>query len=230
MGPGLAKTFKRKQFCLGELRRPRHIRCSVAVQAWVESGSLDWVEVFVMTGKYVRNSLIALVLLVLVACVPCASAQTTWNLTDVTFSGGGSATGSFTYNAGTNAFSSIDITVTGSPFGNGTYLALDPGFGSTSTLMVAVPNGSLADFTGTPLVALNFGTGLTGAGGTIPLLTGTYGLQQCENSTCGYSVTIYAVNGGEVTTSSVPPTPEPPSFSLFILGAGVLCLAAMFRR
>lgn len=182
-----------------------------------------------MNGNWVRSSLIALLLLVLIAFVPNASAdQVTWHLSEVTFSAGGSASGSFTYDADTNTFSSINITVIGSPFGNDTYRFLDPGFPSSANVLAAVPDNSLADFTNTPILGLVFGGGLlTDAGGTIPLITGNNGIQQCENSICSGSNTLYAVTGGEVTTSSVLPTPEPSS--LLFLGAGFLCFLAAFR-
>ena len=179
-----------------------------------------------MNGNRVASSLIALALLVLIAFVTDASAdQVTWNLGGVAFAGGGSASGSFTFNADTGMYSSIGITVTSSPFGNGTYRFLDPGFSSNPSLLVAVPDNSLTDFTGTPLLALNFGSDLTDAGGTIAILTGSFGIQQCTNSNCSVSDVLHSVTAGEV--ASIVPTPEPSS--LLLLGAGFLCLLAAFR-
>jgi hypothetical protein len=57
-----------------------------------------------------RSTITALVLIVLASMVPTASADgVTWTLSGVTFSGGGTASGTFVYDADTNTFSSVDI-------------------------------------------------------------------------------------------------------------------------
>ncbi len=44
------------------------------------------------------------------------------------FADGGTASGSFDYDAGTNAYSFVNITTSGGSLTGATYLALDPGF------------------------------------------------------------------------------------------------------
>ena len=83
----------------------------------------------------------ALFLLALFAIVPIASAdQITWTLS-------GGASGSFVYDATTNIYSSINITVTGESFGDGTYTMPDPGFPSSSIFLLPV-QGPSTNFTG----------------------------------------------------------------------------------
>jgi sugar lactone lactonase YvrE len=126
--------------------------------------------------------------------------QTTWTLSGVTFAGGGTASGSFAYDATSNTFSSINITVTGAAFGDATYTALDPGFPSTSTELVAVPS-ILADFTNTPVLALDFTSPLTNSGGTVALGT-SHGIQVCSTATCSVSTIVSSVATGQVTAAT----------------------------
>ncbi len=73
-----------------------------------------------------RNLITALTLFVLF-CVPSiASADgITWDLSGVTFDDGGTASGSFVYDASTNKYSSIDIiTTSGTTLAGATYTSL----------------------------------------------------------------------------------------------------------
>jgi hypothetical protein len=175
------------------------------------------------------SSITVLVLLVLAGLVPTASASpVTWDLSGVTFASGGSASGSFVYDALTNTYSSINIIVSGAAFGfgDGTYTILDPGFGSSGIEIVTVP-GAVGNFSGTSVLALDFASSLTDAGGTIALVPGVHGIQQCLDAACIVSFTVEAVSAGSVTTS-LTSVPEPSS--LLLLGSGLLGLMSRRKR
>ena len=74
-------------------------------------------------------------------CLPSiASADgVTWDLSGVTFSDGGTASGSFVYDAVTNTVSDVDITATArTAFGGARYTSVDPGYGPFSDQIVVV--------------------------------------------------------------------------------------------
>jgi len=169
--------------------------------------------------------LLSLAALFILVAAPRASADgLTWTLTGVTFSDGGTASGSFDYDALTNTVSSVDITTTlGSSFGGATYAAVDPGFGPSPSLIVFVTLPSLADYTGTPVLALDFGGFLTDLGGTVPVEDAEF---TCGDPGCTLpGSTLRLINAGTVTTVS---TPEPSSLLLF--GSGLLGLVSAARR
>jgi hypothetical protein len=137
-----------------------------------------------------------------------------WHLVGVTFADGGTASGSFDYNADTNTYSFVNITTAGGSQAGSTYLALDPGASSSDTILGVVPNAGLGNFTGTPLLAFQFASPLTDSGGTTstisPSAEGT-----CANAACS------SANGGVrfVSTGSVSSVPEPSTLGLVLLGA-----------
>jgi hypothetical protein len=137
-----------------------------------------------------------------------------WNLVGVTFADGGTASGSFDYNADTNTYNLVNITTAGGSFAGATYLALDPGFSSSASILSVVPNAGLADFTGTPLLAFEFASPLTDSGGTTSIISpsaeGTCGNPACSSPSGGVRF---------VTAGSASAVPEPSALSLILLGA-----------
>jgi hypothetical protein len=146
----------------------------------------------------------------LVSGLPSADANTmTWSLTDVDFGDGGTASGSFTFDATSGSFSAIDITTTpGTEFGGADYTT----FAFGNDLFLTAVTGSSSNLTGTPFLVLNFTSPLTDAGGTIPLGIGSFGSISVEGTclvaNCGSGVVERFVTTGAV--SAVPePTPTP---------------------
>jgi N-acetylneuraminic acid mutarotase len=111
--------------------------------------------------------LVGLTLIGLLA-TSAAAAPLLWTLSGVTFSDGGTASGSFVFNPATNTYSDINITTTtGSVRTGAVYHFRLSAAPSVSTLIVAV-TASGGDLTGTPVLALQFpGAGLTNTGGTV---------------------------------------------------------------
>ena len=178
--------------------------------------------------------LIAVLVLVGLLSLPSSTwadgVPVTWTLSGVTFDDGGTASGSFVYNAATNTVSSINVeTTAGTTFGGTTYVALDPGFDPLAFDIVLVPNASLADLTGTMYLDLEFPIpGLTNSGGIVGLLDiGSEGL--CANAACDAPADspMRMITGGEVVSPTVA-TPEPSAFLL--LSVGLVCLVGVAKR
>jgi hypothetical protein len=187
-------------------------------------------------NRLIFRSLITALVLFVAFCVPSiASADgITWNLTGVTFDDGGTASGSFNYNAVTNTFSSIDITTTvGSAFGGATYTTLSGAFPGSSTSTSLFLGASSGSFTGLPLFLLLFDAPLINSGGTVtdPLTTGLDfggGEGTCDNADCSSSTEARFITGGAATSTVV--APEPSALSLLGVGLAALLAGAVIRR
>lgn len=170
----------------------------------------------------------AVVLVFLFAPTIASADGVTWDLTGVALSDGGTASGSFVYDATTNTLSNVDITTSGGTFAGVTYLAANPGFGFGSYLgptfyeLVFVPNPSLSAV-GTPVFVL-FSTpeGFPNLppGSEIPVGGGEF---TCGNSAC-------SVLGSEIRSArgDIVAAPEPSSLLLF--GLGLAALVAVGKR
>lgn len=173
----------------------------------------------------IRNVTIAAIVLVLAAMASGARADSvTWTFTDVTMADGGTASGSFIYDASTNTVTSIFITTTaGTDSSGATYRALDPGYGPYDFDMAFVIFPSLSDYTGTP--ALEFQTigdvPLTNAGGTIAVDVNEF---TCTDAICNTADEVRgSIDGAEL----VGTVNTPEASSIVLLGLGLLAVAAV---
>jgi hypothetical protein len=147
-----------------------------------------------------------------------------WTLQNVIFTDGGTAFGSFVYDADTNIYSEVDITTTSGAVLSGTvYKFTNPYISG---------NASITQF-------LNAEGDLTGARffGLIPLYdltnellstsinnldTGEYA---CSSSSCGGGSGLRGVNSGYITATSVVPVPA----AVWLFGSALAGLG-WFRR
>jgi PEP-CTERM motif len=154
-----------------------------------------------------RLSLVRTLMALLVLGIFPLSAQAapiTWNLLGLTFADGGSAFGSFAFDATLNQYSAVDITTTtGSSRSGAHYEAVSNG----------VPPGP---------------TGVLFATSTALNLSGTFPLSFAQEGTCGNAGCTFPVAPqrpvvtGSVTT--LPATvPEPASALLVGFGLALLC-------
>jgi hypothetical protein len=184
-------------------------------------------------NRFIFRSLIAAFMLVLMFGVPSiASADgITWDLSGVTFDDGGTASGSFFYDAVANKFDPISVkTTSGSVLTGATYTSLSFLGGSSDTgLLLGVSGG---DATNTSLLFLLFDATLTNSGGVIKLSI----MPPDNNSVEGFchdplcsDFTMRSVTGGELVSEAVK-TPEPASISLLGMGFIALLISAAIRK
>ena len=183
--------------------------------------------------RFTNRALITVAGLLVFFCLPSiASADgVTWDLMNVTLSGGGTASGSFVYDSTTNTLSDVNITTSaGTSFAGATYLAANPGFGFGSYLgptffeMTFVPNPSLSAV-GTPILVLISTPGgfpNSPAGTEIVLAAGS-GEYTCGNSACSARGSTLRFLSGDVVAA-----PEPSS--LLLLGLGLAGLMVVGKR
>jgi hypothetical protein len=115
----------------------------------------------------------------------------------VTFGSGGSATGSFTFDPGTNLFTNINITTTVGTRSPATYTNMSAGLSADSTGVLFVTSAA-ANQGGLPGFSMFFATALTGAGGT-SALTGQEA--DCGDPGCSMPTGVMRfISTGSVTT------------------------------
>lgn len=173
-------------------------------------------------------------LLVALSAATLFAVPVTWTLSGVTFADGGTASGTFVYDADTGLYSSINITTTtGSARTGATYHFGTNIYAPEYSLMVTVGSGNL---TGTPALYLVFSSLLSNAGGTVPLVLGadpdsTSSEASCSDAICDTSAPVARqVSAGAVTTNPVPTTPAPPTWTLGLIGLAAVGLMMLMRK
>lgn len=170
-----------------------------------------------------------------VACLiaaPASATPVTWYLYDAVFNTGGSASGSFVYDADINQYSGIDLTTTtdGTRAGSHFTFVNTTSSGNASTMISL--DGPVA--IGTIEFALSFVTPLINAGGTIDIAPYPIGFTVegiCNNDICsGIDAPFRFIQTGAIVTTieRLSEVPEPAALGLF--GFGLAGLAFLRRR
>ena len=170
-----------------------------------------------------RLSLLKILLGLGVCSVFASAAPVVWTLSGVTFSDGGTASGSFIFDADTNTYSSINVTTTsGSVRSGATYLFQNGG--GAGALGMVTASGNL---TGTPDLALSFSSSLTNAGGSRTLA----GFEAtCQVAACSSQVApLRNVTAGSIQSAPAP-VPLPPTVILTLAGVGLMGLNQARRK
>ncbi len=152
----------------------------------------------------------------------------TWTLNDATFSGGGSISGSFIYDANTNLYSAANVSTTASsPFSASSYNTVSDAVFATSTVVGLGPNPFLSfdggNLTGATVLEIFFTNPLTNAGGTDSIYAVEF---LCNDASCSFPAKR-TTSSGFVTSSSIP-APEPAS--LLLLASGLFSVLFLRRR
>ena len=150
-----------------------------------------------------------------------------WTLQGVTFSDGGTASGSFVYDADTNTYSSINVSTTAGTVVTtpATYQFLDPGFPSASGELAAFVTAT-GDLTGVRVVALVSTAPMTDAGGTVTLVPVSSGEGVCSNSVCSTAGELRSLSAGSLNGQAVAPVPALSTWAM--LGTVLLLGASAF--
>jgi len=164
-----------------------------------------------------------------------------WTLNGVTFNDGGTASGSFVYDATANTNSAVNITTTtGSSVTGSTYTFVcsspcDGGLAFSPTYLVALTVSGSGNLTGVPVLELLFNTSLTNAGGTVTLNTTSFE-DRCSNSNCTATTTPFrSITAGSITAGPLGPAvsaqiPTLSTWALIALALLVVGSVAFGRR
>ena len=173
-----------------------------------------------------RKAIIALFAVVMGYPVAANATSLVWTLENVTFVGGGSASGSFTYDATTNQFSNIDISTTAT----GAYTAEVFTFENCcSDILFDTFASNAADLTGDHFLQIQFANPLSSAGGTDPFAGYNDYQGVCGNASCSTNASEVSFASGSAT-AQVSAVPEPATFVLLSVGLGMSGLLRLTRR
>src|SRR5688572_18672087 len=149
-----------------------------------------------------------------------------WTLSGATFTDGGTASGSFLYDANSSTVTDFDVTTTaGSVLLGNHYVDLNGAFPPypSNGFAVVIPEAPPLP-PNAPFLALQFQSALSNAGGAINLLAGGEGF--CTDSVCSAgSYRRGFIAGTVIGMPERVQVPEPGALSLLVLGAGALLLA-----
>jgi hypothetical protein len=146
------------------------------------------------------------------------AAPVTWTIDSLLFDDGGTGSGTFSYDASTNAYSNIDIlTIAGSDFGGASYSSVNPYGPNGAEYLVAM----IVPLEGAPTLALSFAAPLTHAGGIITIGGG-------GEAICGQECMIPVFGLRDISSGQISAVPVPAAVWLF--GSALAGLGWLKRR
>ena len=148
-----------------------------------------------------------------------------WTLQNVAFTDGGTAFGSFIYDADTNIYSGIDITTTSGTILSGTvYKFSNPNVSSSASIIQFLDTEG--DLTGARFFGLIPASALTNELLSTSINTLDTGEYICSSSTCEGGVGQRPVVSGHLTSGSVVPIPA----AAWLFGSALAGLGVLRRR
>jgi hypothetical protein len=147
----------------------------------------------------------------------------TWTLQDWTFNDGGSASGSFVYDADTNNFSDMFIATTNGTERTG--VIYSEAISGGNTAFSAVPFAGFPSLVSSPNLMVMFADQLTNLGGVVGVFMGQE--STCNNAGCTSLTGPIRFLGEGASVSAVP---IPAALSLFLSGLAVFGAVARRRR
>jgi hypothetical protein len=162
-----------------------------------------------------------------ITCGTALASPVKWTLSDVTFDDGGTASGSFFFDADTQVFSAVDIvTVSGTVVTGHTYaFTCNCGPGESARILFALTQDSNTSLANVPFVWLPFAGPMTNAGGTIAIDRANAGFNegQCNNTVhCTSAVAPKAARlSGQIVGVAPAPAPTLSPWATILLIAGL---------
>jgi len=168
--------------------------------------------------------------LCLAAAIPSAAmaAPVKWTLSDITFDDGGTASGSFVYDANTNTYSAISVTTTGGGMASSTYISAHAPQADDETTTLLTSTGAAAN---APVVAFYYPMPLDNAGGSKTPFPTISGEGFCKTAACSSFVgnaPQRRVTSGYMTTAV--PIPTVSEWTMIALGAVLAAGAALMLQ
>ena len=144
---------------------------------------------------------LVLLLVTLFASGSVCAAPVEWAIDSLVFDDGGTGSGTFTYDADTNMYSSIDIVTTaGSGSAGAPYISVIDDAPNDSTYVAVM----VYPLEGSHMLELSFADSLTNAGGTIAI--DGYGESLCGQECMFPVLGLRQISGGQISAVPVPAT------------------------